>query len=242
MTSVALFVNIRPSARRVVHTLSGSKFALSTKTGVDNLDCIGFTRICRRNILRQLQHYSTRPRECYNRTMMLNLKTSQEFRPLIENRRTELFAWILAVIMILSTWLFPATTSIGQLFTVLLVGFFSLSAILITFGNWLERHTLLVLTDTGIEYKNGIHHVQINWREIKEVRIYPSGKGSKVVVYSDYEHLSFQTQTEVLKDGKVKIRYGFEKGEEILKMILQRSDLRSVGKRHTERYDYYLSE
>jgi hypothetical protein len=206
------------------------------------LDRIGFTGVRRRKILRQLQHYSTRPRECYNRTMMLNLKTPQVFRPLIENRRTELFAWILAVIMILTSLFNPIASGIGQLFTIILVGFFSLSAIFISFGNWLERRTSLTLADAGIEYKNGIRHVRINWKEIKEVRIYPSGKGSKVVVYGDYGHFSFQTLTEVLKDGKVKVRYGFEKGAEILKMILQRSDLRGVEKRHAERYDYYLSE
>jgi hypothetical protein len=239
---VALFVNIKPSARRVVHTLRGSKFALSTKTGADNLDNIGFTCVRRRNILRQLQHYSIRPVGCYNRTMMLDLSSPQEFHPLIGNRRTELFAWILAIIMISTVWISPVTSGIGQLISFILVGFFSISAIFIFFGNWLDRHTSLTLTDLGIEYKNGIRYVRMDWAGIKEVRIFPSGKGFKVFVYNGSEHMSFQTLTEISTNGKVKIRYGFERGEEILEVILKRSNLRDVGKHHTGRYDYYTSE
>jgi hypothetical protein len=174
--------------------------------------------------------------------MMLKHKTPQEFRPLIGNRRTELFAWILAIITLLGSWFSPVLLGIGHLFTVFLVVFFVLSAVLISFGNWLERHTTLKLADTGIEYKNGIRLVRVNWKDIKEVRVYPSGKGSKVVVYSGHEYFSFQTLTEVSTGSKVKIRYGFDKGEEILEMILQRSNLQDVGKHHTEQYDYYLSE
>jgi hypothetical protein len=173
---------------------------------------------------------------------MLDLSTPQEFHPLIGNRRTELFAWILAIIIISMSWFRPNASGIRQLFTFVLVGFFGLSAVFISFGNWLDRHTSLTLTDLGIEYKNGIRHVRMDWAGIKEVRIFPSSKGSKVIIYNSSKHLSFQTLTEISTDGKVKIRYGFEKGEEILEMILRKSNLRDVEKRHTERYDYYMNE
>jgi len=144
--------------------------------------------------------------------------------------------------MISTTWFNPISSGIGFLFTAILVGFFCLSAVFISFGNWMDRHTSLTLTDIGIEYKNGIRHVRMDWAGIKEVRIFPSGKGCKVFVYNSFGHLSFQTLTEISTNGKVKICYGFEKGEEILEAILKRSKLRDVGKHHTERYDYYTSE
>jgi hypothetical protein len=174
--------------------------------------------------------------------MMLNLKTPQEFHPLVGSRRTEIFAWLLAIIILLTPWIRPTMSGIWQLFTVLFVGFFCLSAVFISFGNWLERHTSLILADNGIEYKNGIRNVSMGWEEIKEVRIYPYGKSSKVVVYNDHEYFSYQMLTKVSTKGKWKIRYGFDKGEEILEMILQRSNLHDEEKHHTEGYDYYLNE
>lgn len=174
--------------------------------------------------------------------MMLNLSVPQEFRPQIGSRRTELFAWLLAIIMFLSSWFSPLKSSIGQLFTVILVGFFILSAGLISFGNWLDRRTYIRLTERGIEFRNGILNVRMDWEEIMEVRVFPSIQGNKVVIYSGHQHFSFQTLTELSSNGKVKVRYGFEKGEEIREMILRRLNLSDVEKRHTERYDYYLRE
>jgi hypothetical protein len=170
------------------------------------------------------------------------LSSPHEFRPLIGNRRTELFAWILAIIMLSTSWFSPNASGLGKLLTALLVAFFCLSAVLISFGNWLDRRTFLTLTDTGVEYQNGIRHVQVDWGKIKEVRIFPFGKGCKVVVYCDHEFFSFQMLTEISKADKVEIRHGFEKGEEILEVILKRSNLCDVEKRHAERYDYYKRE
>jgi hypothetical protein len=132
--------------------------------------------------------------------MMLNLTTPQEFRPLVGTRRTELFAWVLAIIMLLASWFGPQVSGFGRFFTILLVVFFTLSAVLISFGNWVERHTYLTLGDTGIEFINGVRRIQIGWEEITEVRILPSSKGSKVVVYSGQGYIRFQTLMEIVSN------------------------------------------
>jgi hypothetical protein len=144
--------------------------------------------------------------------------------------------------MLLASWFAPQASGLGRFFTILLVGFFTISAVLISFGNWMERHTSLMLSDTGIEFLNGVRRIQIGWKEITEVRIHPSGKGSKVVVYGEQGYISFQTLVEVASDGIVKERFGFEKGEEILEMILHRANLVDAKKRHIDQYDYYLRE
>jgi hypothetical protein len=65
----------------------------------------------------------------------------------------------------------------------------------------------------------------MEWSEVKEVRVTPSPWGKKVQVYSDVNHFSFRTLAEVSVRGELKGRFGFMRGEEILRQIVLRSNL-----------------
>jgi len=173
---------------------------------------------------------------------MLNLSTPHEFHPVINSRRSEIFAWILAIILVITLIIFISESSTGRILTLVFAGFFVISAILITFGNWVDRSTSLTLNENGIEYNNGLRHVIISWMSIREVRIYSSRIGNKVVVYSAEEFFSFQTLGEFVMSGKIRDRVGFEQGEMILETILYQSELSDSMKHQADGFYYYLRE
>jgi hypothetical protein len=153
-----------------------------------------------------------------------------------------MLAWIMAVILIFTSSFVTLESSIGQTLTTAITGFFLLSAVLISFGNWVERKTRLTLDVSGIEFTNGLRHVIISWMAIGEVRIFPSRIGKKVFVYGANEFFSFQTQGELFVSSKMRDRIGFEKGEVILETILYQSRLSDTIKHQADGFYYYLRE
>jgi hypothetical protein len=173
---------------------------------------------------------------------MLNLSNPSVFQPLIGTRISEILAWVLTLVLIVTSWISSMKSSFGQTVTIVLVGFFGLSAVLISFGNWVERQTSLELNEFSSTFKNGLRKVEIKWEEIFEVRVYPSSFGNKVVVYGDQKYFSFQTLGEVVMDDQIKARFGFERGEEILDIIIRHSELSDSFMQTDDSYYYYLRE
>ena len=151
-----------------------------------------------------------------------------EYRPELLSRRGEYIAWGIALVAI-AAWVvlhFTATPVFGGLtfLTVLL----ALSGIAISLGNWMDRRTILRLESEGVRFDNGLRRVMLHWSEICQVQVYPSAWGKKVRVIGEKAHFDFRTLGEVIYQGEVKGRLGFEKGEEILRHILENSRLKKV--------------
>ena len=152
-----------------------------------------------------------------------------EYRPELLSRRGEYVAWGTALVAIIA-WLilhFTNTPLFGGLtfLTVLLV----LSGVAISLGNWMDRRTFLRLESDSLWFDNGLRHVLLHWSEIRQVQVYPSAWGKKVRVIGDRTHFDFRTLGEVIYQGQVKGRLGFEKGEQILGRILENARLKQVS-------------
>ena len=135
-------------------------------------------------------------------------------------RRGEWIAWSFALLAIFY-WAGMRLTEQATfgLFPVLVIALF-VSALLISLNNWVDRRTLIKITEEAITFENGLRRVRLSWNEIKEVRIFPSRWGKKVQVFSDKAYFSFRTLGEVTMNGEVKGRMGFERGEEIIRQII----------------------
>ncbi len=173
---------------------------------------------------------------------MLNLSKPQVFRPIKSSRRPELFAWILAIVLVFTSIFLIVESSIRQILTSVFAVFFVISAILISFGNWVERNTWIELSENRVEYHNGLRHVIISWLAIEEIRVFPSDIGKKILVYSAEKFFGFQTLGELIVAGKLRDRVGFEKGELILETILNQSELGDTMKHQADGFYYYARE
>lgn len=156
----------------------------------------------------------------------LNNSEEKIFTPELAPRSGERNAWILAFLMVviwlvfrLTPWDLPVTVNLLVLFT------FS-AAILISFGNWVERRTLLAIGERGVRFENGLRKVTLGWEEIEEVRVRPAVWGKRVQVRGKGTRFDFHTLGEVKYHGAVQAKTGFAQGEEIVRQIVLNSNLR----------------
>jgi hypothetical protein len=153
---------------------------------------------------------------------------SIEFRPELLSRRGEYVAWGIALVTTLA-WLVLHLTDTpvfgGLTFLTVLL---ALSGMAISLGNWMDRRTILRLEPDGVWFDNGLRQVMLYWSEIRQVQVYPSAWGKKVHVIGNKAHFDFRTLGEVIYQGQVKGRLGFEKGELILGHILENARLKQV--------------
>lgn len=148
-----------------------------------------------------------------------------EYRPILLSRRGEITAWALTFIIFVTLVTLMLFNVSVPLMAILLGLFFLLISCSISFGNWLDRKTVILVDTDGITFRNGLRNTRFQWSQIREVHKIPARWGTKVQVVAEETGFSFNLMGEILLNGEVKGRLGFEQGEEILGIILQRGEL-----------------
>lgn len=160
------------------------------------------------------------------------------YHPELLSRRGEWIAWGSALI-VLAAWLVLRLRGIDVVLAMPIVAIILvLAAASISLGNWMDRKTALKLEPDAIAYRNGLRDVRMRWDDIQEVRVLPARWGRKVQVIGDDRYFAFRTLGYVNVQGEEKGKIGFSEGEDLLKIILQRSHLEKLDK--PENGDYYL--
>ena len=153
---------------------------------------------------------------------------SKEYRPELIPRRGEAIAW-LGTLMVGAALAILIVSGNQVSFWLLILGVpLALVATGISLGNWMDRHTVLRVSSLGINFRNGLRRVEFGWHDLQEVRVLPAQWGKKVQVFGERAYFGFHTLGEVSAHGKPLGRTGFKEGEQILNMILDRSDLKLV--------------
>jgi hypothetical protein len=153
---------------------------------------------------------------------------AHEYRPVLLSRRGELIAWGAAV-LVAAVWVYlalsgkPIFLAIPILEVILLF-----SAGSISLGNWMDRRTVLRMSENGVSFQNGLRNIQLSWQEILQVRVFPSQWGKKVEVVGERVHFQFRTLGEVKVQGEIKGRMGIENGEQALNQIITKSGLQQI--------------
>ncbi len=148
------------------------------------------------------------------------------FRPVLVPRRGEAYAWGSTLLLFggMALWaLFTGTPPPG--FFWLFVAFFGLSALSISLGNWMDRHTLLRLQPEGVYFTNGLRRVFLPWKDIQRVRVAPDELGKRVHVQGTTGHFTFRTLSQVKVEGRLQGAFGFAEGESILAHIVSAAGL-----------------
>ena len=154
------------------------------------------------------------------------------------SRRGEITVWMLLVLVMLTGLILKLSGSPVP-YTVTVLGvFFLLAGLAISLGNWMDRRTFIKVSAEGIEFKIGLRHGELLWQEVKRLEVYPSNWGDKVHVRGSESHFAFRTMGEVKVNKEVKGRMGFEEGDKILEILLERSKLRKVER--SDPGEYYI--
>jgi hypothetical protein len=152
----------------------------------------------------------------------------REYRSELISRRGELIAWI-SFLLVGFTWITLIIS--GQRYCLavpILAIILLLAALSISLGNWMDRHTMLCISEESVSYRNGLRNVEIRWENIKEVQVLPAQWGRKVHVVADQAHFHFQMLGEVKVHGQVRGQVGFPEGDLILDEIIERSKLHEI--------------
>jgi hypothetical protein len=147
------------------------------------------------------------------------------FRMITFNRSGERVAWLLVFALgILDAVLLSRLGSISLtalIFTIL----FLLAALASSFSNWLERNTIIRVSDSGLVHQTPIRRVDMTWREIDSLRLTRRGAGWYVMVVGDRKVFTFQTPTTMKGPIGREVRTGIESGEQLAAMITRQADL-----------------
>jgi hypothetical protein len=165
---------------------------------------------------------------------------TRDYRPELLSRRGELTTWVLGLAA-LAAWLVLALGGyrihlVLPVVAVLLI----FAAMGISLGNWMDRHSLIRIKSSGIEYRNGLRHTRLEWSEIVRVEVFAHKWGDKVRVLGESAHFDFRTLGEVEVHGEIKGRMGFMDGDYILQTILQEAHMKEV--KHDDTGYYYVRE
>ena len=163
---------------------------------------------------------------------------NKELHPELISRRGELNAWAFALVV--SAALGIMRFSMGEIPSVAWVfwGFLLFAALSTSLGNWMDRGTVMSLNDSGIAFENGIRQVALSWSDVKKVNVIPARWGKNIQVIGDESHFEFRTLGEIQYQGEIRGRLGFAEGDEVLKEILKKTNLRLEKE---EKGSYYYS-
>jgi hypothetical protein len=94
----------------------------------------------------------------------------------------------------------------------------------------------LILNPGGIEFRNRLRNVHLDWEQIEKIRVTSDRWGSHVYVSGTETSFNFRMLSEVQFQGKVRGQMGFPEGETIFKKILQASGLSLTDSNDQGRY------
>ncbi len=168
----------------------------------------------------------------------ITLSNSEEYRPIPIPRKGEFIAWMLSALGA-SGWLYLFYVGFqihpGLKWITLLI---AISAFLISISNWVDRNTCLLLKPEGVFYKNGLRKTYLIWEDIQRMDVIPSNWGNQVRVIGKNDFFYFRTLGEVSLRNRTHLKMGFENGEQILKQIIKKAQLKKSN-HLDEVYDTY---
>jgi len=161
---------------------------------------------------------------------------TKSYQPELLSRKGEQVAWILALVSLVSLLFLKAHFAEipwgSYAFVILLL----LAASSISLGNWMDRHTAITVNPESIAFTNGVRNTEINWDDVKEIRVMETNWGKRVQVLGKDSHFEFRTLGEVLLHGELKGRLGFKEGDEILQTLVSKTGLKETSKKEKSYY------
>ena len=149
----------------------------------------------------------------------------KRYLPNAVSRRSEVVSWGIALLLIGVAAVFQVQSQSVPTAISILAIFFFLASIVISFGNWMERSTFMVVGEDRIYYQNGVRKVALGWNEIKEIELREDRLGKKITILAEAGHFQFRLLSAPRFEGEVRSEFGFQPADEIMREITSRTGL-----------------
>jgi hypothetical protein len=167
---------------------------------------------------------------------MLDSSELREFHPAPTKRRNEFTGWFLVFMSAGAWWVLASRENSLAGFVAIFFFLFLFVAAGTSLFNWMERHTVILLSDDGVKFENGLRTLAMSWGEIEKVQVLPSRLGNSVHVIGSKGHFHFQMAVDLRAPGRPAERIGFNEGTLILSEILKSTGLQRVESNNPGRY------
>jgi hypothetical protein len=162
----------------------------------------------------------------------------ETLRPIMISRRVEAATWLLAVVLFVTWWVLQSNQAAFAGTAVMLFAFTLFAASGISLSGWMDRRSSIRLDGGGIFFQNGLRRVDLKWNEIEQIRVLDARGGSKrVQVLGPRSFFEFHTLTRITLNGREQGRSGYEEGERILGILLEKTGL--IKTDSSSAYVYY---
>lgn len=149
-------------------------------------------------------------------------------RPISSGRQSELLAWLSAMGAFLGTaFLYWRSGELSGLAVGASLLFLFLAAV-VSFGNWVERGTVLLVSEEGVAFRSPLRQAEFEWGQIMEMRLRRSNRAWRVAVEGDYRSFHFQSQGSLEFGGFDEMAVGMPAGAAIAALIRQQAHLNEV--------------
>ena len=147
------------------------------------------------------------------------LSSEETFRPSPPNRRGEFIAWCCAIVVgLVSGALFWQSGRISSLAIFLLI-FFSISALLISYGKWMDSHTLITLSLNQVFYRSPVRKVTLALTDIDELWVSYTGRGWRVAIRGEGGFFTYRSAARLGGRFDQVVSIGIEHGERLAGLI-----------------------
>ena len=164
------------------------------------------------------------------------MMSTHEFRPEKMSRRGEVILWTLALVSLAVLLILKGTDNDLSAWNLAFVGFMLLSAGSISFGNWMDRRTMLALGPDSLAFRNGLRTVKLDWDQVQTIQVIPTQWGDQAIVSGAGTRFSFRTLSEITRKGEVRNRMGFAQGAFIIEQIVKHGGLVKIDQPEKGRY------
>jgi hypothetical protein len=146
-----------------------------------------------------------------------------EFRP-EPGRRGEWVAWAsalaLVLIMLLQTELEGGPSALVIILFVIVI----VAALMITYSNWMERNTSILLAAGGVRYASPLRKTELRWSQIDEIWLAPSRSAWRISVIGGSGHFNYQTLL-TMESIAGKASMGIPGGKQLTAHIIRKSGI-----------------
>jgi nicotinamide riboside transporter PnuC len=122
----------------------------------------------------------------------LKIMREETFRPAPISRKGEIIAWLLTLLIGLVSIIVKMQSGHFPCLTILLLVFFLIAAILISFSHWADSKTLIRVTPPQLSYQSPFRKIQQDWDQVLEINAQKTGRFWRIVVNLEQSFFSFK--------------------------------------------------
>jgi len=147
------------------------------------------------------------------------------YRPFAPNRRGERVAWACTGFLGVTVGVILWRGASVSIFALVLLLFFLLASLLISYGNWMDTSLEIFTTAQHVLYRSPLRKAKLAWDVIAEMRVVKVGKGWRVAVIGHEGYFTFRTGCELGDRSGQSMRIGIDGGKRLAAHIYNEAQL-----------------